>query len=149
MLRLCLRSPQDSKGNALILSRLHRPGQKPASFRYSWEERQLMYALQTRFIPDRLLGLLEKITWPSAATGTAPGFPIQRPRIDVGARMRGCGGIRFEQPTAPPCSLRPPGGLWVAFDTRRQPKTDGPLNIAPRGPQRRQATTKPKSGRAN
>jgi hypothetical protein len=57
-----------------------------------------VYASQTRFIPDRLLGLLEKITWPSAATGTAPGFPIQRPRIDVGARMRGCGGSRFEQP---------------------------------------------------
>jgi DNA helicase-2/ATP-dependent DNA helicase PcrA len=48
-----------------------------------------VYASRTRFIPDRLLGLFEKTTWPLAVTGAAAGAGSQKPRIDVGARMRG------------------------------------------------------------
>jgi DNA helicase-2/ATP-dependent DNA helicase PcrA len=47
-----------------------------------------VYASRTRFIPDRLLGLFEKTTWPLAA-GAASRAASQGPRIDVGARMRG------------------------------------------------------------
>jgi DNA helicase-2/ATP-dependent DNA helicase PcrA len=48
-----------------------------------------VYASRTRFIPDRLLGLFEKIVWPLAVTGAAARTASQGPRIDVGARMRG------------------------------------------------------------
>jgi DNA helicase-2/ATP-dependent DNA helicase PcrA len=48
-----------------------------------------VYASRTRFIPERLLGLFEKTTWPLAAAGAAARTPSQGPRIDVGARMRG------------------------------------------------------------
>jgi DNA helicase-2/ATP-dependent DNA helicase PcrA len=48
-----------------------------------------VYASRTRFIPDRLLGLFEKTTWPLAATATAARAANQGVRIDVGARMRG------------------------------------------------------------
>jgi DNA helicase-2/ATP-dependent DNA helicase PcrA len=48
-----------------------------------------VYASRTRFIPDRLLGLFEKTTWPLAVTGAASRAASQGPRIDVGARMRG------------------------------------------------------------
>jgi DNA helicase-2/ATP-dependent DNA helicase PcrA len=47
-----------------------------------------VYASRTRFIPDRLLGLFEKTTWPLAVAGAARAAS-QGPRIDVGARMRG------------------------------------------------------------
>jgi DNA helicase II / ATP-dependent DNA helicase PcrA len=47
-----------------------------------------VYASRTRFIPDRLLGLFEKTTWPHAVAGVARAAS-QGPRIDVGARMRG------------------------------------------------------------
>jgi DNA helicase II / ATP-dependent DNA helicase PcrA len=48
-----------------------------------------VYAARTRFIPDRLLCLFDKTTWPLAAVGTAARAASQGPRIDVGARMRG------------------------------------------------------------
>jgi DNA helicase II / ATP-dependent DNA helicase PcrA len=48
-----------------------------------------VYASRTRFIPDRLLGLFEKTTWPLAVAGAAAGPASQGPRLDVGARMRG------------------------------------------------------------
>jgi DNA helicase-2/ATP-dependent DNA helicase PcrA len=48
-----------------------------------------VYASRTRFIPDRLLGLFEKTSWPLAATGTAARAASQGVRLDVGARMRG------------------------------------------------------------
>ncbi|QWG20706.1 ATP-dependent helicase [Bradyrhizobium sediminis] len=48
-----------------------------------------VYASRTRFIPDRLLHLFEKATWPQAAAGTAARTASSGPRIDVGARMRG------------------------------------------------------------
>src|SRR5712672_2730889 len=48
-----------------------------------------VYASRTRFIPDRLLGLFEKTSWPLPTVGTAARAAGQGPRIDVGARMRG------------------------------------------------------------
>jgi DNA helicase II / ATP-dependent DNA helicase PcrA len=48
-----------------------------------------VYASRTRFIPDRLLGLFEKTVWPLAVAGAAKRSASERPRIDVGARMRG------------------------------------------------------------
>jgi DNA helicase-2/ATP-dependent DNA helicase PcrA len=48
-----------------------------------------VYASRTRFIPNRLLGLFEKTTWPLAVAGAAARAASQGPRIDVGARMRG------------------------------------------------------------
>jgi DNA helicase-2/ATP-dependent DNA helicase PcrA len=48
-----------------------------------------VYASRTRFIPDRLLNLFEKTTWPLPAFGTAAQSASKGPRIDVGTRMRG------------------------------------------------------------
>ncbi len=48
-----------------------------------------VYASRTRFIPDRLLDLFEKTTWPLPTVGTAARSAGQGPRVDVGARMRG------------------------------------------------------------
>jgi DNA helicase-2/ATP-dependent DNA helicase PcrA len=48
-----------------------------------------VYASRTRFIPDRLLDLFEKTTWPLPAIGPAARSATRGPRIDVGARMRG------------------------------------------------------------
>jgi DNA helicase-2/ATP-dependent DNA helicase PcrA len=47
-----------------------------------------VYASRTRFIPENLLGLFERTSWPLAAAGVAA-RASQGPRIDVGARMRG------------------------------------------------------------
>jgi DNA helicase-2/ATP-dependent DNA helicase PcrA len=47
-----------------------------------------VYASRTRFIPDRLLGLFERTSWP-LATSTAARAASQGVRLDVGARMRG------------------------------------------------------------
>jgi DNA helicase-2/ATP-dependent DNA helicase PcrA len=46
-----------------------------------------VYASRTRFIPERLLGLFERASWPAAAA--AQSARSTGPRIDVGARMRG------------------------------------------------------------
>jgi len=52
-----------------------------------------VYAARTRFIPERLLGLFERTTWPRSAPRSAAGAAApsasQGPRIDVSARMRG------------------------------------------------------------
>jgi DNA helicase-2/ATP-dependent DNA helicase PcrA len=48
-----------------------------------------VYASRTRFIPDRLLGLFDKTSWPRAISGSAARSASEGPRIDVGARMRG------------------------------------------------------------
>ncbi|MBR1268537.1 ATP-dependent helicase [Bradyrhizobium sp. AUGA SZCCT0222] len=48
-----------------------------------------VYASRTRFIPDRLLALFDKTTWPLAVSGAASRPASNGPRIDVGARMRG------------------------------------------------------------
>jgi DNA helicase-2/ATP-dependent DNA helicase PcrA len=47
-----------------------------------------VYASRTRFIPDRLLTLFERTSWPSA-TAAAARAASQGVRLDVGARMRG------------------------------------------------------------
>ena len=47
-----------------------------------------VYAARTRFIPETLLGLFERTSWPPVAAGVAAPAS-QGPRIDVGARMRG------------------------------------------------------------
>jgi DNA helicase-2/ATP-dependent DNA helicase PcrA len=47
-----------------------------------------VYASRTRFIPERLLGLFERMSWP-LATATAARAASQGVRLDVGARMRG------------------------------------------------------------
>ena len=49
-----------------------------------------VYAARTRFIPDRLLGLFERTSWPLVAGNATrgPGARIDQ-RIDIGARMRG------------------------------------------------------------
>jgi DNA helicase II / ATP-dependent DNA helicase PcrA len=46
-----------------------------------------VYAARSRFIPDRLLGLFERATWPATAAAAARSAN-QAPKIDVGARMR-------------------------------------------------------------
>ena len=46
-----------------------------------------VYASRTRFIPERLLSLFERSSWPAAAA--AQSARSMGPRIDVGARMRG------------------------------------------------------------
>jgi DNA helicase-2/ATP-dependent DNA helicase PcrA len=48
-----------------------------------------VYASRSRFIPDSLLVLFEKTTWPIAVRGAAALAASTGPRIDVGARMRG------------------------------------------------------------
>jgi len=48
-----------------------------------------VYASRTRFIPDHLLGLFERTTWPLALADAAARAASKGPRIDVGARMRG------------------------------------------------------------
>ena len=47
-----------------------------------------VYASRTRFIPESLISLFERTTWPKAQTGTAR-TAAQGPKIDIGARMRG------------------------------------------------------------
>jgi len=47
-----------------------------------------VYAARTRFIPESLLGLFERTSWPLAAAAAAR-TASQGPRIDIGARMRG------------------------------------------------------------
>src|SRR5207245_9423022 len=47
-----------------------------------------VYASRTRFIPETLVPLFERTTWPRAAAG-APRTAAQGPKVDIGARMRG------------------------------------------------------------
>jgi DNA helicase-2/ATP-dependent DNA helicase PcrA len=48
-----------------------------------------VYASRTRFIPESLLGLFERTSWPSVAVGAPARAANQGLRINVGARMRG------------------------------------------------------------
>jgi DNA helicase-2/ATP-dependent DNA helicase PcrA len=48
-----------------------------------------LYTSRTRFIPDSLLSLFDKTSWPPVAAGTSPPIGTQGVRINVGARMRG------------------------------------------------------------
>jgi DNA helicase II / ATP-dependent DNA helicase PcrA len=47
-----------------------------------------VYASRTRFIPESLLPMFERTTWPSASAASTLAAS-QGPRIDIGARMRG------------------------------------------------------------
>jgi ATP-dependent DNA helicase UvrD/PcrA len=47
-----------------------------------------VYASRSRFIPERLLGLFERTTWPGLASTASARSPDQGPKIDVGAHMR-------------------------------------------------------------
>jgi DNA helicase-2/ATP-dependent DNA helicase PcrA len=47
-----------------------------------------VYASRSRFVPDELLDLFERVAWPSIAPESTRD-PGQGVRIDVGARMRG------------------------------------------------------------
>jgi len=46
-----------------------------------------LYAARTRFIPDRLLRLFDRSSWPTYA-GAARSLASQGPRIDIALRMR-------------------------------------------------------------
>ncbi|GGC61220.1 ATP-dependent helicase [Chelatococcus reniformis] len=46
-------------------------------------------AARTRFIPDALTPLFERVSWPPASAGAPPRAPATGVRVDVGARMRG------------------------------------------------------------
>jgi DNA helicase II / ATP-dependent DNA helicase PcrA len=48
-----------------------------------------VYASRTRFIPDRLLGLFDRMSWPPVAAGAPARAASHGVRINVGARMRG------------------------------------------------------------
>jgi DNA helicase-2/ATP-dependent DNA helicase PcrA len=48
-----------------------------------------LYASRTRFIPESLLGLFERTAWPVLPAGAASRPAGQRPKVDIGARMRG------------------------------------------------------------
>jgi DNA helicase-2/ATP-dependent DNA helicase PcrA len=48
-----------------------------------------IYASRTRFIPEKLLGLFARASWPAASPGAAATAPGQGARMDVGARVRG------------------------------------------------------------
>jgi DNA helicase-2/ATP-dependent DNA helicase PcrA len=47
-----------------------------------------VYASRTRFIPENLLGLFERTSWPQAAAETAARAASQGVRIDINSRMR-------------------------------------------------------------
>jgi DNA helicase-2/ATP-dependent DNA helicase PcrA len=46
-------------------------------------------ASRTRFIPEKLLGLFERTTWPVVSADTAARTASQGPKLDISARMRG------------------------------------------------------------
>jgi DNA helicase-2/ATP-dependent DNA helicase PcrA len=48
-----------------------------------------VYASRTRFIPEGLLGLFDRTSWPPVAVGVPARAASQGVRINVGARMRG------------------------------------------------------------
>jgi hypothetical protein len=48
-----------------------------------------VYASRTRFIPEDLLGLFDRTSWPPVAVGAPARVASQGVRINVSARMRG------------------------------------------------------------
>jgi DNA helicase-2/ATP-dependent DNA helicase PcrA len=65
----------------MVPQRFFTHGQNPQGDRH-------VYAARTRFIPDRLLGLFEKTSWPLVAAA-APRSAVQGVRLDINSRMRG------------------------------------------------------------
>jgi DNA helicase-2/ATP-dependent DNA helicase PcrA len=66
----------------MVPQRFFTYGQNPQGDRH-------VYAARTRFIPDRLLHLFERVSWPQAGTEAAARAASQGIRVDIGARMRG------------------------------------------------------------
>jgi ATP-dependent DNA helicase UvrD/PcrA len=48
-----------------------------------------VYAARSRFLPDELASLFEKVAWPRIAAEGASSGPRPQLRVDLGARMRG------------------------------------------------------------
>ena len=48
-----------------------------------------LYASRTRFIPEKLLDLFERTTWPVVPADVAARTASQGPKLGIGARMRG------------------------------------------------------------
>ena len=48
-----------------------------------------LYASRTRFIPEKLLGLFVRTTWPIVETASTARATSQGPKLDIGARMLG------------------------------------------------------------
>src|SRR4029077_19778444 len=48
-----------------------------------------LYASRTRFIPEELLGLFERTTWPVVSADTAARMTSRGPKLDISARTRG------------------------------------------------------------
>jgi len=65
----------------MVPQRFFTYGQNPQGDRH-------VYAARTRFIPDRLLHLFERTSWPLAAAA-ASRTASEGVRVDIGARMRG------------------------------------------------------------
>jgi DNA helicase-2/ATP-dependent DNA helicase PcrA len=57
-------------------------------FKFSQGDRHLN-ASRTRFIPEKLLGLFERMTWPVVSADTAARTSSEGPKLDIGARMWG------------------------------------------------------------
>ena len=66
----------------VVPQRFFTHGQNPQGDRH-------VYAARTRFIPNELLGLFNRTTWPVAAAGAAAARPSTDARVDLRARMRG------------------------------------------------------------
>ena len=66
----------------MVPQRFFTHGQNPQGDRH-------VYASRTRFIPDRLLHLFDRTSWPMANAETTSRAATQGVRFDVGARMRG------------------------------------------------------------
>jgi DNA helicase-2/ATP-dependent DNA helicase PcrA len=66
----------------MVPQRFFTHGQNPQGDRH-------VYASRTRFIPDRLLHLFERTSWPMATAEAASRSATQGVRFDVGAKMRG------------------------------------------------------------
>jgi DNA helicase-2/ATP-dependent DNA helicase PcrA len=66
----------------MVPQRFFTYGQNPQGDRH-------VYAARTRFIPDRLLHLFERTSWPLASSEAAARAASQSIRVDIGARMRG------------------------------------------------------------
>jgi ATP-dependent DNA helicase UvrD/PcrA len=66
----------------IVPQRFFTHGQRPQGDRH-------IYALRTRFIPEKLLGLFERTSWPTMSPSAASRSQSQGARVDIGARVRG------------------------------------------------------------
>ena len=77
-----LYTDQPCKGGELVVpQRFHVSGQAGAGDRH-------VYASRTRFIPRQLLEHFESAMWPLAAPESAGVDGVERPTVDLAARMR-------------------------------------------------------------